>query len=374
MAIDLNPGPSAAKVTAAPKRKGARPAFGARRIGLEERMVFTERLSLLLETGVSLLEALRVMQQQTDQQALAEIIGAVAEKISEGKTFAVALSGHPQMFSGTYVSLVGAAEEGGFLPQVLEQLLHMDEKAAQLRSNMVTTLSYPAFLVVFSILVVVFVLVVIFPKFEDLFVPIRNQLPPTTVVLMAASFLIRDYWPVILGGLGVAGWGLSVWLKSAAGAALLDRLMMNTPIVGELYIKTCLIRMLSVLGLSLSNGVPITIALKACQDVVENSVFIRFVEKIRNHVNEGRGIAIGFQNTAFIPPMVRQMIATGEQTGNLGLVMTRIASFYEKDINKRITVISKAIEPIMLLVMGVIVGLIVASLILPIFKLSRAVG
>ena len=374
MAIDLNPGPPAAKDKAAPKRPGARIVFGTPRIGLEERMVFTERLSLLLETGVSLLEALRVMQQQTDQRALADIIGAVAERISEGNTFAVALAGHPEMFSGPYVSLVGAAEEGGFLGPVLEQLLQMDEKAAQLRSNMVTTLSYPAFLVVFSILVVIFVLVVIFPKFEDLFLPIRNQLPPTTVVLMAASLLIRDYWPVIIAGLGVAGWGLSVWLKSAAGAAQLDRLMMNAPIVGELYIKTCLIRMLSVLGLSLSNGVPITIALKACQDVVQNSIFIQFVERIRNQVNEGQGIAVGFQHTAFIPPMVRQMIATGEQTGNLGLVMMRIASFYEKDINKRITVISKTIEPIMLLVRGVVVGLIVASLILPIFKLSRAVG
>lgn len=374
MAIDLNPASLAAQGHPAPKRAAKAGGFGAPRIGLEERMIFTERLSLLLQTGVSLLEALQVMQQQTDQLALAAVIASIAESIQEGKDFSTALAGHPKMFSAPYVSLVGAAEAGGFLPQVLDQLLRMDEKSLELRSNMMTTLSYPAFLIVFSIAVVVFVLVVIFPKFEDLFAPIRHQLPLTTVALMAASALIRDYWPVLLGGLALTIWSLALWLKSTAGRAVLDRVMISMPLVGDLYIKTNLVRMLGVLGLSLSNGVPITVALKACQGVVENSLFSSFIESVRNHVNEGRGIAAGFQNTPFIPPMVRQMISTGEQTGKLGFVMTRIAAFYEKDINKRIIVISKAIEPIMLLVMGVVVGVIVASLILPIFKLSRAVG
>jgi type II secretory pathway component PulF len=371
MAIELKPAASAAPGQARQKRPIR---FGAPRIGLEDRMIFTERLSLLLQTGVSLLEALVVMQQQTDQQALADVIGSLAESIKEGKNFSTALAGHPKMFSAPYVSLVGAAEAGGFLPEVLDQLLRMDEKSLQLRSNMVSTLSYPAFLIVFSILVVVFVLVVIFPKFEDLFSSIRNQLPPTTIILMAASTLIRGHWPILLGGLVLAVWTLSLWLKSTVGRVVLDRVMISTPVLGDLYIKTSLVRMLGVLGLSLSNGVPVTVALKACQGVVENSLFSGFIDSVRTHVNEGRGIAAGFQNTPFIPPMVRQMISTGEQTGKLGFVMSRIAEFYERDINKRIIVISKAIEPIMLLVMGVVVGVIVASLILPIFKLSRAVG
>jgi type II secretory pathway component PulF len=125
--------------------------------------------------------------------------------------------------------------------------------------------------------------------------------------------------------------------------------------------------------LSLANGVPITVALNASKGVVSNSIFVKFLDEIRNHVNEGRGIAIGFTNSPIVPPMARQMVSTGEQTGNLGLVMTRVADFYERELSKRISILSKAIEPIMLIVMGVVVGLIVVSLILPIFKLSRAI-
>jgi type II secretory pathway component PulF len=286
----------------------------------------------------------------------------------------VALASHPEMFSSPYISLVGAAEEGGFLGPVLEQLQQIDEKNLQLRSALLTTLSYPAFLVVFSVAVVVFILVVIFPKFEDLFSTIRNELPPTTVALLAMSRFLLAYWPFVLGTLAAALWGLMVWVQSPRGVIWTDRLKTRLPVIGELYIKSSLVQIFNVLGLSLTNGVPVIIALRACQDAVDNSVFSQFIETVRNHVNEGRGISIGFRQADFIPPMVKQMIATGEDTGNLGVVILRVANFYEKDISKRVVVISKSIEPIMLLVMGVIVGLIVASLILPIFKLSRAAG
>ena len=336
-------------------------------------MVFTERLLLLLETGVSLLEALKAMQLQTEEALLADIIGSVAQRISEGENFSAALDHHPEMFSSTYVSLVSAAEEGGFLAQVLAQLLKMDEKSSQLRSQIVSALSYPAFLIVFSVSVVVFVLVVIFPKFESLFASIHDQLPITTVALMALSSIVRHYWLLILIGLGAAAWASVFWFNSAVGKLTLDKLKMSLPLVKDIYTKIYLSQTLSVLGLSLTNGVPITVALKASQGVVSNAVFALFLSDIGTHVNEGRGIAIGFTQSPIVPPMVRQMVATGEQTGNLGLVMTRVAEFYERELSKRITLLSKAVEPLMLIVMGVVVGLIVVSLILPIFKLSRAI-
>lgn len=376
MAIDLKP-PAANDKVPATKVEPGRFASGwlsQSRVGIEERVVFTERLALLLQTGVSLLEALTVMQHQTEQPAVARVIGALATSVNEGKRFSVALTAHPEMFSSPYISLVGAAEEGGFLGPVLEQLQQIDEKNIQLRSTLLTTLSYPAFLVVFSIAVVVFILVVIFPKFEDLFASIRNDLPPTTIALLAMSRFLLAYWPFVLGSLVAGVWALMTWVRSPRGVISTDRLKTRLPLIGELYIKSSLVQIFNVLGLSLTNGVPVTVALKACQDAVDNSVFRQFMETVRNHVNEGRGISIGFRNAAFIPPMVKQMISTGEETGNLGMVILRVASFYEKDISKRVVVISKSIEPIMLLVMGVIVGLIVASLILPIFKLSRAAG
>ncbi len=376
MAININPAKtvSAAEV-AKPTQQGwnMELRFGTPKISLTQRMVFTERLSLLLETGVSLLEALKAMQQQTEEPLLASIIGSLVDAISEGKTFAAALEKHPEMFNSTYTSLVFAAEEGGFLPQVLSQLLRMDEKNSQLRSNIVSALSYPAFLIVFSIAVVVFVLVVIFPKFESLFASIHDQLPISTIFLMATSAFVRHYWLFILIGLGIFAWATISWVKSAAGKLALDQFKMTAPIVKDFYQQIYLSQTLSVLGLSLSNGVPITMALKACQGVVSNLVFVRFLDDIRNHVNEGRGVAIGFNSSPIVPPMVRQMVTTCEQTGNLGMVMSRVADFYERELTKRITIFSKSIEPVMLIVMGVVVGLIVVSLILPIFKLSRAV-
>lgn len=376
MPIEINPTQAPARTASdkpVKRRLNLEIRFGTPRISLNQRMVFTERLSLLLETGVNLLEALKVMQLQTEEPLLAEIIGSMGDTISEGKSFSAALAMHPEMFSGTYISLVAAAEEGGFLPQVLEQLLRMDEKNSQLRSSMVSALSYPAFLIVFSIAVVIFVLVVIFPKFESLFASIQDQLPITTVFLMALSSVVRHYWWLILIGLGALAWAAVFWLKSEAGKLMLDKLKMSLPVIKDIYMQIYLSQTLSVLGLSLTNGVPITVALKASQGVVSNSIFARFLDDIRNHVNEGRGIAIGFTSSPIVPPMVRQMVSTAEQTGNLGMVMTRVAEFYERELIKRITVLSKAIEPIMLIVMGVVVGMLVVSLILPIFKLSRAV-
>ena len=377
MAIEINQ-PQAPAQKSGPGKPAKRSLnmeirFGAPRISLNQRMVFTERLSLLLETGVSLLEALKAMQLQTEEPLLAEIIGSLTTTISEGKTFSSALATHPEMFSSTYISLVAAAEEGGFLLQVLAQLLRMDEKNSQLRSSIVSALSYPAFLIVFSIAVVVFVLVVIFPKFEALFASIHDQLPITTIFLMALSAFVRHYWLLILIVLGAGAWATFSWIRSTAGKLMLDKLRMSLPVIKDIYIQIYLSQTLSVLGLSLSNGVPITVALKACQGVVSNSIFSRFLDNIRTHVNEGRGIAVGFTESPIIPPMVRQMVATGEQTGNLGMVMTRVAEFYERELSNRITVLSKAVEPVMLIVMGVVVGLNVVSLILPIFKLSRAI-
>ncbi len=347
--------------------------FRAPRVSIEQRMIFTERLALLLETGVSLLEALKAIRMQTEEAFLAEIVGSIGATISEGKSLSAALAEHPEMFSATYISLVGAAEAGGFLPQVLAQLLRMDEKSSQMRSNIISALSYPAFLIVFSIAVVVFVLVVIFPKFEVLFASIRDQLPITTVFLMDLSVFVRSYWLVLLPSLAAVVWALLRWAGSEAGRLALDKAKMSAPVLRGIYTRFYLSQTLNVLGLSLSNSVPITVALKASQGVVNNAVFARFLDGILDHVNEGRGIAIGFSSAPFVPAMVRQMVATGEQTGNLGMVMTRVAEFYERELGRRIVTLSKAVEPVMLIIMGVVVGLIVVSLILPIFKLSRAI-
>ncbi|BDI04691.1 type II secretion system F family protein [Sphaerotilus microaerophilus] len=343
------------------------------RMGARERMLLTERLLLLLETGVSLHQALRELHAQERHPGVAAVLDAVSGAVLEGQPLSVALAPHGALFPPTYIALVNAGERGGFLPQVLQQLLEMDEQADRLRSTIASALSYPIFLIVFSLAVIVFVLVGVFPKFADMFEQIRNDLPWSTRVLMALSDGLRLHWPWVMAALGGLTGGAAVLLRRPDVLERLDALKLGLPGLRTIYQQIYLSQTLRVLGLSLAHGVPLVDALRACQDLVPNRLFRRFMADLREQVTEGRGLAQGFQHSPLVPTMVRQMITTGEDSGNLAKVMTRIAEFYDRELNRRIALISRLAEPVMLLVMGALVGLIVASLILPIFKLSRAV-
>jgi type II secretory pathway component PulF len=348
--------------------------LGEKRPGVTERLFFTEQLSLLLETGTPLHTALLALRKQVDNPGMGKIIDSLIEDVTSGKSFSHALSKHPELFPSTYISLVSAAEEGGFLDKVLLELMNMDEKREELRSTVISALSYPAFLVTFSILVVIFVLVVVFPKFAGMFSNIADQLPATTIVLMNTSqFLIRYWLPVIAGfftTLIALGW----WLHTPAGRLALDRIKLRAIGLHDIFLKIYLIQSLRVLGMALANGVTVRDALVSCHEVVPNSVFREFLTGVENQVNEGEGFAAAFQAADFIPPMVSQMITTGEESGNLPKVLSRVADYYERELAKKLKSFSRLVEPIMLIVMGCVVGLVVSSLILPIFKLSQAIG
>ncbi|MBT8131432.1 MAG: type II secretion system F family protein [Gammaproteobacteria bacterium] len=340
----------------------------------EDRMFFTEQLALLLETGESLYGALTTVVKQTDNPDMRRIAEKIALDVSEGRSFAKALSEHEEVFSSTYVNLVAASENGGFMNEVLQQLLQMDRKREEMRATLVSAGTYPMFLIAFSVAVVVFVLVVVFPKFGNMFHSIYDQLPGTTKVLMAASDVIRQYWIVLLAVLGVFVLGIRHWLNSDAGTARIDYLKLHTPGLRDVFTQIYLVQCLQVLGLSLSNGVSVMESLEACRDVVKNSQFRKLILKVEESVQSGGGVAAGFAESTFLPELAKHMIATGEQTGNLGKVAGRISDYYETQLTKKLDALSKLAEPIMLLVMGVVVGVLVSSLILPIFKLSRAVG
>ncbi|MFW2374799.1 MAG: type II secretion system F family protein [Gammaproteobacteria bacterium] len=340
----------------------------------KDRMFFTEQLALLLETGASLQAGLQALKSQSDNPAMVRLIDALMTDIAEGKSLSYALSRHPEVFSTTYVNLVSASEAGGFMHEVLEQLLDMDEKREQLHNTLVSAFTYPVFLIVFSIAVVLFVLVVVFPKFGEMFSLIRDQLPVTTVFLMAISELLTQYWLALLGGVATGLILVSYWMKSPGGIQRLDQLKLSTPLFKDIFIQLYLVQSLRVMSLSLQHGVSIMDTLTACRDVVRNGVFRQFITRVEARVQEGAGIAVGFSNTHFIPAIVEQMISTGEETGNLPKVMGRVADHYERELSRRLTALSKLAEPVMLLVMGLVVGILVSSLILPIFKLSRAVN
>lgn len=343
-------------------------------VSVNDRMFFTEQLALLLETGESLYGALTTIVKQTENPRMRDIIEQVAQDISEGMSFGGALEKHSTVFSSTYVNLIAASETGGFMHQVLQQLLDMDKKREELRSTLVSAATYPAFLITFSIAVVIFVLVVIFPKFGVMFESIHDQLPVTTKALMAVSDQLRHNWALIIVGLTIVIVAARQWLVSDAGRTRVDYLRLHAPGVRDIFTQIYLVQSLQVLSMSLTNGVSVMDSLDACRDVVKNRIFRQLIANVEEKVQSGAGVAAGFAEADFIPDLAKHMIATGEQTGNLGKVMGRIAEYYETQLTKKLDALSKLAEPVMLLVMGVIVGVLVSSLILPIFKLSRAVS
>ena len=343
------------------------------KVGAADRMLFTERLALLLDTGVPLHDALRSLHEQTEKPRLKAIIGAVADDIVGGQRFSESLVKHPDLFPETYINLIGASEEGGFLAEVLEQLVDMDEKQERLRSTIVSALSYPGFLAGFSVLVVVFILAYVFPKFSVMFATMYKDLPLTTRIFMGASDVLTKHALALgIGFLGLIA-GILYALTLPDTRIAIDRLKLRLPFVRDIFIKIYLTRLMRVMGISLERGVTILATLAACRNVIANVEFQRFLADLEVQVTEGKGIAAGFQQSGFIPVSVRQMISTGEETGNLGKVMGRVADFYERDLTRQLNGLAKLAEPVMLMVMGGLVGTIVTSIILPIFKLSRAV-
>lgn len=363
-----------ASVVETPKtRAAAGTRKAAKRVRAKERMFLVERLALLLETGTPLLDSLELLRQQNRNADLEPILESLEREVKTGISFSDALRAQREAFPESYATLVGAAERGGFLPQVLERLHRLEEHREELRSTLVAALSYPAFLMVFSTAVVIFVLVVVFPKFEALFTSIADQLPVTTRWFLALSHLLRDSWWVVLAAAAGVGFLFFRWFQKS-GRDTLDRWAYGIPVLRQFAAELHLIQFLRVMSLSLSNGVPLMDALGAARVTLGSPRFRRFVGEIEQGVSEGRGIAQGFQSFPALPPLAGQMIATGEETGNLARVMERVADFYERQWRKRLQTATKLAEPVMLLVIGGVIGLIVGSLLLPIFRLSRIAG
>ncbi|MEQ1528066.1 MAG: type II secretion system F family protein [Methylococcales bacterium] len=369
MALELN----TIRQVGKPKQSVSLGSAASKKIPNNERMFFIEQLAMMLETGSDLHTSLSVLARQTEHQALKSVLNSVSDAVSEGKTFSAALAEHPEAFSTTYISLIAASESGGYIRRILEHLLQMEKQKAALTSTLWAAVSYPAFLLIFSFAMVVFILAVVFPKFGDLFSSIQDQLPVTTIILMQISNLITQYWWLLLPGLvGFIGICI-VWLRSINGQQMTDHLKLHAPILKNIFIKIYLIQSMRILSLSLKNGVNLVEALNLAKSAVKNRGFRNFIDALLHDVTEGRTLAYGFNKVTFIPPMVQQMISTGEATGNLAMVSERIADYFQQDLEKLLKLVTKAIEPIMLLVMGVVVGVLVSSLILPIFKLSHAV-
>jgi type II secretory pathway component PulF len=348
--------------------------FKSKKISSKDRVFLFQQIQLLLQTGTPLYAGLCALRKQIEKPSVKELLGEIISAIDEGKSFSYALSKFPNVFTSTQINLISASEEGGFMGDVLQQILDMEERREKLRSTLISAVSYPGFLAFFSLAVVVFILTVVFPKFADLFAKIHDQLPVTTKFLMWLSETLTNHWMIMLGMTAGAILIIGRWLVSDVGKKLIDRFKLSFPVIKNVFTQVYLVQSLRVMSLSLGNGVSVMDTLSDCKNTVQNKLYQKFLYNVELKVQEGSGISSGFAEVEFIPPLVKQMITTGEETGNLPIVMGKVADYYEAELLKYLQTLSKLAEPIMLLLMGGLVGIIVSSLILPIFSLSRAVS
>ena len=276
-------------------------------------------------------------------------------------------------FSPITINMIKAGEICGSLETMLNQAENYEKKKVEFHSMVKRSMTYPLFLMILSLGVIIFVLTFVFPKFADLFADIWEILPISTKILMVTSRFMLEYWYVLfisLSALIVISWNI---LQHKKVKLYIDRLKMRAPLVGELFVMVYTSQMLRTLGFLLKGGVPLLEALTATRETIRNILYQAFIEKISEAVKDGKGISYSFLRTEFLPETVKQVIKTGEDSGKLDFVMVKLSDYYDNEIDKQFKLLSTVIEPLALLLMGIVVGFIVMSIILPIFKLSKAV-
>ena len=352
-------------------RSGMKRLF-SKPINAGELIFFTSQLSLMLEIGTPLKDALAAIRKQTKNDDFKEVIQTMVQDIEGGRQLSEAMNRHSRVFNSVFISMVKAGETGGFLHEILIRIVEMQEKRQTLLTQIRSALTYPIFLCILGFVVVVFVLVGVLPKFAAVFEGKEHILPLTTRFLMAMSASLRGYWWVYLIGCTGLVLGLKFFKDSAQGQTLIDWSSIKLPLIARLSNKINTCSMLRTLGHLMENAVPILQALDVTRDTIKNQYFGQFIEQIQEHVRQGGKFAQQFSNYPFILDSVKQMVATGEEIGDLPNVMLRLAKFYDAEVDRELKTISSMIEPMALIVMGAVVGVIVSSVVVPMFRLAHA--
>jgi type II secretory pathway component PulF len=339
----------------------------------KEVIFFTSQLSLMLEVGTPLTNALAALEKQTSNSKFKKVIRELRRDIEEGQQLSDAMRRHPRVFSHVFTSMIKAGETGGFLKEILDRLVDMQEKRQALISQLRSTLTYPAMLCLVGLGVVIFVLVGVLPKFTTFFAGKEEILPITTRMLMILSNSLRNYWwGYIVVTIGIIV-GIKLWKESSPGQLMIDRICVSAPILARLYNKIYTCQLLRTLGHLMVSQVPLLEALRVTRSTIKNRYFIHFIDNITDHVERGGRFSQPFTTYPYILDSVKQMVATGEEVGNLPAVMLRLAAYYDTEVDRELKNIAALIEPIALIFLGGIVGLIVASVILPLFRIAHAI-
>ena len=336
-------------------------------------VIFTRQFATMINAGLPLVQSLTILSAQTENKTLKEITKAVVYDVEAGNTLADALRKHPKAFSDLYVNMVAAGEAGGILDTILLRLATFLEKNDALVRKDKGAMVYPGVILSVAVIAVSVLLIFVIPTFSAMFASVNMDLPLPTKVVIGASHLLLRWWWLILLGLGLGFWSFRSYYLTVNGRKVVDGALLRAPIVGDLLRKSAVSRFTRTLGTLISSGVSILDGLEITAKTAGNRVIHDAVMQSRQSIAGGETIAGPLQTSGVFPPMVISMISVGEQTGGLDDMLTKIADFYDSEVDVAVSALLSLMEPIMIVVLGVIVGGMVVAMYLPIFDMVNAV-
>jgi len=335
---------------------------------------FTRQFSAMTSAGLPLIQCLDILQEQTEHETLKTAIMQVAADIQGGGTLADSLSKHKKIFSELYCHMIAAGEAGGILDTILMRLAEYQEKADALRRKIKGAMTYPVIVAIVAVAAVTILMVFVVPIFANMFAEGNNQLPLPTRIVMGISDFVRTWIVGILAATGLAGFGLFRYYKTDKGHLKIDQILLNTPVIGDLERKSCISRFTRTLGTLLNSGVSIIDALQVTAKTSGNKVLELGIYRTLESISGGQTIADPLRATGVFPPMVIQMIAVGERTGGLSEMLVKISDFYDDEVDAAVDNLTSMIEPLVIVVLGSIIGGVLVAMYLPMFEMAGTVG
>src|SRR6266513_2939547 len=336
-------------------------------------VIFTRQFATMINSGLPLVQALDILSQQTENKVLADVTRQVVYDVESGHTLADALRKHPRAFSDLYVNMVAAGEAGGILDTILVRLAQFLEKNDAIVRKVKGAMVYPAVICSVAVIAVSVLLIFVIPTFQNMFASVNLELPLPTRIVIGLSNLLKNYWWAILGVIGFIFFSITRYYKTAAGRLQIDRLLLRLPVLGDVLRKSAVSRFTRTLGTLISSGVSILDGLEITARTAGNMVIHNAVMESRASIAGGETIAAPLAKSKVFPPMVISMIAVGEQTGGLDEMLSKIADFYDEEVDAAVEALLSLMEPVMIVVLGVVVGGMIIAMYLPIFDMVNAV-
>ncbi len=348
--------------------------FRKRNASLDDMVIFSRQLATMVDAGIPLVGALDILQDQADNKFFSGVITKVRNDVESGSSLSDALAKHKNVFSSLFVNMVKAGESSGMLDEIMDRLAEYMEKTSALNKKVKSALIYPAVVTAMALAITLLLLLKVIPVFKTIFADFGAQLPAPTAALLSVSDFLQRYILVIFIAVVLAATALGRYFKTEKGSLRIDRFLLKMPIFGILFSKVAVSKFTRTLSTLIKSGVPILSAFEIVGKTSGNRVVEMAIDDVRKNVREGENIAEPLAKSKVFPPMVTRMVAIGEQTGQLEKMLSKIADFYDQQVDAAVSGLTSLIEPLIIAFLGIVIGGIVICMFLPIFKMSDIVG